>query len=277
MDRPTDVKVSPNALLGPSLSGEVTIRHGGQSRVEPFDVVASLAAALDRREFEFETLDAHDPNAVRLRLSVTGLELRTLVHGIHALSDGRRQTVSVVAVQHPTLFPAGLFEYQHATGRFVSGALVTGFADWIDTDLDVLVEAVTGQADRCTLLDVIVPPSADDPTTRRRRAFIGPIEQRGSSALPRAPEPATEGAVFGPSLVLTRSPEAFGPLLDQDDVVAIKFYGVRRTDGFTGADCRVNGREFAPGKAALHQYVKTWPGRGPRAEKQYVVIRTMAE
>ena len=245
-----------------TIAGEVTIRHAGTSRTEAFDSADTLASVLDRREF------VYDRSATAVRLRESELAMSPRVMGVYVLPDGRCQTVCTVTVRHATAFPDALFEYQHATARFVSGALAKGFAEWVDTDLDVLVEAVTGRVDRCTLLDVVVPATAGAPA-RVRRAFIGPVERRG----PAREELPTEGAVFGPSLAITRSPEAFGRWIDKDDFVGVKLYGVRQADGTVGADCRVNGQEFEPGKAALRQYVRTWPGRGPRAEKQYVVIR----
>lgn len=265
MPNPTPVNLIPDMTN----AGEVTIRHAGTSRTEPFDATDTLARVLDRREFLYDRSE----QAVRLRESELAMSPRVM--GVYVLPDGRCQTVCTVTVLHRRLFPDGLFEYQYATGRLVSGSLATGFAEWVDTDLDVLIEAVTGKVDRCTLLDVIVPATADRPL-RLRRAFIGPIEQRGSSAAVnrhKQRQPRTEGAVFGPSLCLTDSPATFVGQIEGDGLFGLKFYGVRQSSGTVGADCRVNGNEFDPGKKALAKYVRTWPGREPRAEKQYVVIR----
>ena len=269
MGKPKQDEVGPNKLATAVVAGEVTFARHGTARVEPFDAVDSLMRALDRREF------LYDRHGDRLRLAASGLEVAPVVLAIHQLNDGTCQTVSSVAVGHPTVITDGMFEFQHAHGRLVAAALATGFAEWIDSDLDVLVEAVTDAPDRCTTLDLVVPATADGPA-RVRRAFVGPVDVRFSSTTGHRPKlPSPDGPLHGPSLVIVGAPNAFGPVIDRDATVGIRLTAVRRADGSAAADCRVNGRDFDPGRAALREHVRTWPGRTPEVRKQYVVIRSV--
>ena len=258
-----------NALIADAVAGEVTVRHAGTSRTEPFDAADALDRVLKQREFLF-TRDGD-----RFMLSASGLELSPIVLGVHPMPDGRCQTVSTVTVRHPTLIPGGLFEYQHSKGRFVTGGLTTGFGEWVETDLVVLVEAVTGELDSCTAVDLILPAMAEGQRAWARRMFVGPVDVRFSSAAGGPPgQPKSDGAAHGPSTILLASPEPFVDQIESDATFGIRFYAVRQPDGSAAADCRVNGEEFEPGKAAARKYVKTWPGRSPQAQKQYVVIRS---
>lgn len=258
-----------NLLAADTVAGEVTVRHGGTSRTEAFDAAETLDRVLHQREFLFSR------DGDRFTLAGSGLELAPIVLGVHPMPDGRCQTVSTVTVRHPTLIPDGLFEYQHSKGRFVAGGLATGFGEWIETDLVVLVEAVTGELDSCTAVDLIVPAMAAGQRAWARRMFVGPVDVRFSSAAGGPPkQPRSDGAAHGPSTLLLRSAETFVDQIESDATFGIRFYAMRQADGSAGADCRVNGEEFEPGKAAARRYVKTWPGRGSQAQKQYVVIRS---
>jgi hypothetical protein len=51
----------------------------------------------------------------------------------------------------------------------------------------------------------------------------------------------------------------------------IRYFVMRDQEGVYSADFRINGLDFEPGKAALIEYAKKWPGNGLQYRKQYVV------
>ena len=53
----------------------------------------------------------------------------------------------------------------------------------------------------------------------------------------------------------------------------IRLFALRGPDGVAGADCRVNGEDWEPGKNALIKYVSSWPNRGVEFRKQYVILQ----
>lgn len=258
----------PNLLAGETAAGEVRFARSGTSRAEPFDAVDSLARSLDRREFLF------DRRADRLVLTASGFEVAPVVLAVHPWSDGRCHTVSVTRVRHPRLIPGGLYEYQHADARLVAAALADGCRQWIDTDLDPLTDAAADEPSRCSAMDIEVPATAGRPAHHRRIVY-GPVDIRSSSADPPRPIVDADGHPFCGCCLLTHSMDALQQHVEGQATVGIRLFAARLSDGSVGADCRVNGDDFDPGRAALRRYVRTWPGRVPQTRKQYVVITSV--
>jgi hypothetical protein len=67
----------------------------------------------------------------------------------------------------------------------------------------------------------------------------------------------------------------FKDFIQRDEFFGLRLFAVRNPDGTAQADCRVNGEEWEPGKAALREYVQTWPDAGMEFRKQYVVLQTV--
>ncbi len=77
---------------------------------------------------------------------------------------------------------------------------------------------------------------------------------------------------FCPCCLFTNSHEAFKPIIESPGLFAIRLYAARDASGEPTADCRINGKEFEPGKAELRTYVAKWPDAGVEFRKQYVVV-----
>ena len=56
--------------------------------------------------------------------------------------------------------------------------------------------------------------------------------------------------------------------LHGDRFYGIRLFAARNSEGGAEADCRINGVDWAPGAAALLEYVATWPDRGFEYRKQ---------
>ena len=82
-----------------------------------------------------------------------------------------------------------------------------------------------------------------------------------------------DGHPFCACCLFTQNMAAFGPQVGGQGTFGIRLLAARLGDGTVAADCRVNGAEYEPGKAALRRYARTWPGREPVTRKQYVVVR----
>ncbi len=120
-------------------------------------------------------------------------------------------------------------------------------------------------------------PEKDGRPARKRRAVLGPVAQL------RAKPPAVTGDAAVPAetaehdfcacCLLTRSFPAFKSLFEADGFFGIRLFAMRNADGMTQADCRVNGRDWPDGVAALCKYAETWPQAGFEFRKQYVAIQ----
>lgn len=188
------------------------------------------------------------------------------------LADGGYRSVSVIEVRHPLLPVEGVFEYQHAAANTASAAFVEGFENWLRTDLVVFLDALLPQPEHCTFWEMDFPASTPHPA-RRRRAVLGPVAHFIASG-PHATGAYVEGQhAFCPCCLLTRSGDAFKPLIQGTDTAAIRLFAAREADGTPLADCRVNGEDFEEGAEALRHYATTWPETGSyEFRKQYVLI-----
>jgi hypothetical protein len=65
------------------------------------------------------------------------------------------------------------------------------------------------------------------------------------------------------------------PIIKDSRFYGIRLFAMRRQDGAAGADCRLNGEDWEPGKNALIDYVNLWPDRGVEFRKQYVILQTL--
>ena len=73
--------------------------------------------------------------------------------------------------------------------------------------------------------------------------------------------------------LFTHSMGSFQEILESEQFCCLRLYAARDLNGLSAADCRLNGDDYAEGKAALLAYIGTWPGAGYEVRKQYVVLR----
>lgn len=180
--------------------------------------------------------------------------------------------VSTVQSNHPLFPPAGIFEYQHATGDTLEDAFSSGFEQWVNVDFVTMLDAVDTTAKTCTTLEWRFPKSPTAGAEERvRRIVLGPIAHFQQQ--PPAADAPQEEHPFCPCCLFTRNFEAFRALVEGQGFCAVRLYALREADGTAGADCRVNGEDYADGMRQLSSYVGTWPGEGFEFRKQYIVIQ----
>jgi hypothetical protein len=196
--------------------------------------------------------------------------------------DGFTRTGTTIEINHPTLAPNGLFEYQYAGSKDgATASFLEGLNQWAQTDAVALFDSMRAQPQDCISTVQTFSGSADKPEHSRRIIF-GPTTHF-------AAEPKSDASVqkddsssesdddehdeFCPCCLFTRSLEAFQPILESSDYAAIKMFAYRDEDGNIDSDCRVNGMDFEEGKKALMEYVKTWPQRGFEYRKNLAVVQ----
>lgn len=178
------------------------------------------------------------------------------------------RTIVVVAVHHPRFPSAGIVEFQHAVHDTEIEAIRRGIDQWLQMDFIVLLDSLRDRPERCQMLQWDWP---DDPSRKSRRALLGPIGH-----MIQYPERVPKDAdhPYCPCCLLTNSLRAFLTHLQTDALYGIRLLASRDDDGFTEADCRINGAEWEAGKEALRAYAKTWPPAGIEMRKQYVVLQS---
>jgi hypothetical protein len=235
---------------------------------EDFDLLRVAADVL--RQFG-HTVTTDAPDA--LRVAPAGLTLRPVLRHFQPLDDGAGTTsVTTIHADHPDFGGQEVFEYQHASGETLEAAIRSGFEQWAQVDLPVLLDALAAQPANCALMEMAFPDAPDGTPGLARRAVLGPIAHFARNPASQ-PSDGDGGHSFCPCCFLTQNIDAFKPLVESTGFHAIRFYAARGDDGEPQADCRVNGEDHADGAAALRRYVTTWPDAGLEFRKQYVILQ----
>jgi hypothetical protein len=226
-------------------------------------VVAQAAAALESRNYSVTS------SKTWLEHGDSGFTLLPLLAEVRLLEKGGIQTVTTMQVNHPTLIPGGVFEYQHSTGETMVDSLTKGFDQWVQTDFVTLLDALRTKPEICSAMEMTFPAKDGKPALVRR-AVLGPITH-----MMEAPPSDPEEHPFCPCCLLTNSFEAFRGLLEANAFYGLRLFAFRDGAGPPGADCRINGDDWEAGAQALRDYASTWPpAAGYELRKQYVVIQS---
>lgn len=201
----------------------------------------------------------------------SGYQILPLIVDFQPTDRGGVRTTTTIQVHHPTLVPAGVFEYQHSTGDCMQDSIRRGFDQWVRTDFVTLLDAAAPQGTSCMNLVMTIPATEGKPE-RTRRAVLGPIAHY--QATPPASDPEEEHP-FCPCCLLTRSFPAFKELFEADGLIGVRLFALRDDEGDPAADCRVNGEDYPAGTEALRAYATNWPPAGYEFRKQYIVFQTI--
>lgn len=173
---------------------------------------------------------------------------------------------TVIQVNHPSLCPNGLFEFQHANGTTPEDAFLNGFRNWTWMDLVALSAALLDEPGSCLTMRLEL---ADG---RTRRVVFSPFSHFMSDP-PEAGTPAAEEVEkYCPCCLFSAAHEAFRTPVEQHGTVGIRMYACVHADG-AQADCRIDGVDHPDGAAALLAYASSWLPKGDiEFRKQYVVV-----
>lgn len=196
-----------------------------------------------------------------------GFILQPRLVSLQPLEKGGVQTLTTVEVTNAAGIPAGVFEFQHSTGDDIQASITKGFNSWMEGDLPVFVDALREQPEQCTYLQI--EPAAGT-GLGKRRVVLGPV----GHLVTRPAENEQEEHPFCPCCLFTKTGEIWKEKVDGSDFYGIRLFAMRGPDGSAGADCRVNGEDWDAGKAALIEYVKSWPDRGVEFRKQYIIMQS---
>jgi len=100
----------PSNTAGMGTAGKVELSNGEQSWTEHFDLVSEAATALKSGGHAMTT------HKTWIEHGDSGLLIQPQLAELRLLEGGGVHTVTTMQVNHPTLIPTGVFEYQHSTG-----------------------------------------------------------------------------------------------------------------------------------------------------------------
>lgn len=236
--------------------------NGERTWTEEVDLVSCVAEVLRSGGFAFTT----GKSWVQLE---SGLVLQPGFVSFQPLQKGGVQTLTIVEVSRPPSIPAGVCEYQHSTGDDTRQSITKGFESWMQLDLPVFLDSLRTKPEQCTFLEFELPAGAGK-RAQQRRVVLGPV----SHLVSRPAEGQAEEHPFCPCCLFTRSGDVMKPKILDGHFYGIRLFAIRGQDGVGGADCRLNGEDWEPGKNALISYVNSWPDRGLEFRKQYVILQT---
>lgn len=191
---------------------------------------------------------------------------------LHPLEKGGVQTVTTIEVTHPAGVPVGVFEFQHSQGDTVAESIAKGFDMWMQTDLPVFLDALRQKPEQCSFLQ-IAPSSSESPFPAKRRVVLGPI----SHLVRRAAENKEDDHPFCPCCLFTKTGSVWKEMISASAFYGVRLFAMRDTNGTASADCRINGEDWPAGKAALIDYVNSWPDLGVEFRKQYIILQSQPE
>jgi hypothetical protein len=247
---------------GVGTTAKVAFTRGHRHWSEAIDLVRSATRALQARGHAVSVEKEHLVHAD------SGFTIVPQLANLTILEGGGFQSVTTMQVNHPTLLPAGAFEYQHSTGDTVEQSIAAGLASWVQQDFVVLLDALQPKPTACTMM-VMDFPAKDGKPGRRRRAVLGPVSYARKNE-PAAPEEHP----FCPCCLLTNTFKSYQTLIEGDGFRCLRLLAMRGKDGTIGADCRIDGLDFEVGMEALRAYARTWPGTGFELRKQLVVLHS---
>ncbi|MBL4634308.1 MAG: hypothetical protein JKY56_10565 [Kofleriaceae bacterium] len=259
--KPTSCASNPGKLV----QGSTSFAVGDRCWTEEFNVIDLAAKMLGKRSHKLQSHDSW------LTLTASGYILQPRLVEVTPRDDGSVQTLSTIEVSHPTLLPVPVFEFQHSLGPSVEESVTRGFEQWATVDLPVLLELPVSTPELCMEFMQELP-NADNSEVRTRRLLLGPLQHDQAET---ETVQIGEHAASCPCCLLFKNAEAFAPLLEGDDFIALRLYALRSETGQALADCRINGVPWQPGKLALEQYVASWPGSGLMYRRQYVIAHTV--
>lgn len=255
---------------GIGIEGKVAFSNAEGSWTEKFDVVELAGRELRKHGHRVKKRKGWlEHPAGRFLISPQLVELQPM-------DNGGVRTVTTIQVNHPELFPAGVFEYQHAAGDDCAHSLSSGFDQWVQTDFVALLEALQPEPQTCMSLRIEFPVEGDRPA-HVRRAVLGPVAHYMQDPPDPADGDACEEHPFCPCCLLTNSFQAFEELIELDGFYGLRLYAARIPEEDAQADCRVNGDDWEPGAEALRQYARLWPEAGFEFRKQYVVLHSLKD
>jgi hypothetical protein len=184
------------------VKAKVAFSTGGRSWTEEADLVSLAGEAFKRHGYSVEK------EGTWLLQTVSGFMILPQLVGIHPLDKGGVQTLTTMRTNHPTLAPAGVFEYQHSTGNSIADSISKGFDQWLQTDFVPLLDALRPKPESCTTLEMAFPAREGKPA-RARRAVLGPVAHFMQDPPGEAGQSASEKHQFCPCCLLTNSFEAF--------------------------------------------------------------------
>jgi len=241
----------------------VTLKNAQKSWQESDDLVASLATTL--KGLGHEATDMGD------WVEVGGFSLLPQVVNVEPFDNSGVRTSVTLQISHASLIPAGVFEYQTASGTDVRDSFAKAFKSWAEFDLPVFLDALRDQAKTCMVMQMTPGGESTSVLPPDRRLVFGPTLQMAVN-----PETIKGDHDFCPCCLFTNSIDAFDDLLRNKDFYGVRLFVSRDAEGRIEADCRVNGIDRPQAAAALARYAKTWPDRGFEYRKQYVCIQTRA-
>lgn len=250
MDQPSD---NPQANPAHGSKGKCAFQSGDRQWEERFDLVQSLSQAMAAKKIGHRVSGE--------TLNVQGIHLAPGIVHIQPMENGGVRTLTTIEYAFDPLRLEGIFEFQHATGSNLDESLRTGFAYWVDSDLPVMIEALTRSTQSHTKMTMETKEGL------RKVAYLGNplrLALRTDKDDPCHP--------FCPCCLFTNSLRAFEEQLKQPGFFAIRLLASRSPDGEVSADCRINGVDFDPGFAYLRSYAEQWPDQGFEMRKQYVIL-----
>lgn len=227
------------------------------------DVVALLADVLKAGDIHVAR------NADSLVLN-SGLELVPSWLETRTNDPAAVGTSTQIQARHPTRFPQGLLEYQHAQSTNALEALRSGFEQWRGIDLPVLMDALQVTSTECLSMQMDFP-MPDGTPARHRRILMGPVSHLVANADNVSAD--EDEHPFCPCCLFMQNFDAFQAAVNSDGVSAIRLFVARDGTGQISADCRINGEDYLAGVDALRAYARSWPERGFEFRKQYVLIQ----
>jgi hypothetical protein len=253
-------KTSPsNPTRGTSFS--IAFTNANRKWTEAVDLLGCLSEVLKK--------GGHSNSVYKSWVELdSGLILQPGIVSFQPLQKEGIRTVTTIEVGDGNRIPDGVFEFQHATGNDTRDSIINGFEGWMKVDLPVFLDALRDKPEQCAFMQIDSPAKGDAPA-RRRRVVLGPV-----SHMVTRPQNEPEEHPFCPCCLFTNTAMVSKEKVMDDRFYGIRLFAMRDEKGAAAADCRVNGEEWEGGKAALREYVKSWPDRGVEFRKQYIIIQS---
>lgn len=261
--------------------GKISILKSTDKK-HPDIVIADFLMELLKKEGYDTKIVENEKGNKWIHVAENDYYLLPLLEWIDNNENGEISVGATIQIQHKTIFPDGVFEYEYSMNfKEFRDAVNDAFYNWIRLDWQTLVDIAKPK--KAKALKQTYELEMGDDKILKRYVYYGPVAYYPNFDIEKMKEAGLNVKQyidrFHSNTMFTRAIEAFiTHLKDENEKnYAIRMFALKAPNGDVEVDCRINGEEYPEANKFLESYAKTWKDCDiVKFKKQYVIISNVS-